>query len=138
VDGFHPLNIGALCMKGRDPLFVPCTPKGCIELLDRMGVEMKGKHAVVLGRSNIVGMPAALLLLKRDATVSIVHSRTVNPEAEVRRADILIACCGQAQIVSHAATLCFPGVPCISLSFPAFACNCSSPVADITFPARRK
>jgi len=99
VDGFHPLNIGALCMKGRDPLFVPCTPKGCIELLDRMGVEMKGKHAVVLGRSNIVGMPAALLLLKRDATVSIVHSRTVNPEAEVRRADILISCCGQAQIV---------------------------------------
>uniref|UniRef100_A0A7S0WZ01 Methenyltetrahydrofolate cyclohydrolase n=2 Tax=Pyramimonas obovata TaxID=1411642 RepID=A0A7S0WZ01_9CHLO len=99
VDGFHPLNIGALSMKGREPLFVPCTPKGCIELLDRSGVSMKGKHAVVLGRSNIVGMPAAMLLLKRDATVSIVHSRTVNPEAEVKRADIIIACCGQTQIV---------------------------------------
>ncbi|RRT66238.1 hypothetical protein B296_00033763 [Ensete ventricosum] len=62
VDGFHPLNIGRLAMQGRDPLFVPCTPKGCMELLYRHGVEIKGKRAVVIGRSNIVGMPAALLL----------------------------------------------------------------------------
>lgn len=62
VDGFHPLNIGRLAMRGRDPLFVPCTPKGCIELLHRYGVPIKGKRAVVIGRSNIVGMPAALLL----------------------------------------------------------------------------
>lgn len=62
VDGFHPLNIGRLAMRGREPLFVPCTPKGCIELLHRSGVEIKGKRAVVIGRSNIVGMPAALLL----------------------------------------------------------------------------
>ena len=62
VDGFHPLNIGRLAMRGRDPLFVPCTPKGCIELLHRYGVDIKGKRAVVIGRSNIVGMPAALLL----------------------------------------------------------------------------
>lgn len=62
VDGFHPLNIGRLAMRGREPLFVPCTPKGCMELLHRYGVEIKGKRAVVIGRSNIVGMPAALLL----------------------------------------------------------------------------
>ena len=62
VDGFHPLNIGRLAMWGREPLFVPCTPKGCIELLHRYGIEIKGKRAVVIGRSNIVGMPAALLL----------------------------------------------------------------------------
>lgn len=62
VDGFHPLNIGRLAMQGRYPLFVPCTPKGCMELLYRYGVEIKGKRAVVIGRSNIVGMPAALLL----------------------------------------------------------------------------
>lgn len=62
VDGFHPLNIGRLAMRGREPLFVPCTPKGCIELLHRYNVDIKGKNAVVIGRSNIVGMPAALLL----------------------------------------------------------------------------
>ena len=59
VDGLHPLNIGRLSMKRREPLFVPCTPKGCIELLDRTGVEIEGRHAVVLGRSNIVGLPVA-------------------------------------------------------------------------------
>ena len=63
VDGFHPLNIGRLAMRGREPLFVPCTPKGCIELLHRCDVDIKGKQAVVIGRSNIVGMPVALLLL---------------------------------------------------------------------------
>ena len=65
VDGFHPLNIGRLAMRDREPLFVPCTPKGCIELLHRYGVVIKGKRAVVIGRSNIVGMPAALLLQVR-------------------------------------------------------------------------
>lgn len=62
VDGFHPLNIGCLAMRDREPLFVPCTPKGCIELLHRYGISIRGKRAVVIGRSNIVGMPAALLL----------------------------------------------------------------------------
>ena len=76
VDGFHPENIGKLCMKGRSPLFVPCTPMGCMVLLERCGVEIKGKRAVVVGRSNIVGLPAAMLLNERDATVTIVHSRT--------------------------------------------------------------
>ncbi|XVF80029.1 hypothetical protein PTKIN_Ptkin15bG0037600 [Pterospermum kingtungense] len=89
VDGFHPLNIGRLAMRGRESLFVPCTPKGCIELLHRYGVNIKGKRAVVIGRSNIVGMPAALLLQREDATVSIVHSRTKNPEEITRQADMV-------------------------------------------------
>ncbi|KAF8027023.1 hypothetical protein BT93_E0059 [Corymbia citriodora subsp. variegata] len=99
VDGFHPLNIGRLAMRGREPLFVPCTPKGCIELLHRYGVGIKGKRAVVIGRSNIVGMPAALLLQREDATISIVHSRTQNPEEITREADIIIAAVGQANMV---------------------------------------
>eukprot|EP00171_Calliarthron_tuberculosum_P011005 IDg11005t1 len=95
VDGFHPLNIGRLCMSGRTPpLFVPCTPKGCIELLDRYGVSIEGKNAVVLGRSNIVGLPVAMLLMHRNATVTICHSRTQNVENKVREADIVIAACG--------------------------------------------
>ncbi|CDP08853.1 unnamed protein product [Coffea canephora] len=99
VDGFHPLNIGRLAMRDREPLFVPCTPKGCIELLHRYGVVIKGKRAVVIGRSNIVGMPAALLLQREDATVSVVHSRTKNPEEFTREADIIISAVGQANMV---------------------------------------
>ncbi|XP_058738875.1 bifunctional protein FolD 2 [Vicia villosa] len=99
VDGFHPLNIGKLAMKGRDPLFLPCTPKGCLELLSRSGVSIKGKKAVVVGRSNIVGLPASLLLLKADATVTIVHSHTSQPENIVREADIVIAAAGQAKMI---------------------------------------
>lgn len=99
VDGFHPLNIGRLSMKGRSPLFVPCTPKGCIELLDRMGVEIQGKNAVVLGRSNIVGLPVAMLLLHRNATLTICHSRTKNMPDVIRQADILIAAVGRAEMV---------------------------------------
>ncbi|KAG7558088.1 Tetrahydrofolate dehydrogenase/cyclohydrolase catalytic domain [Arabidopsis suecica] len=99
VDGFHPLNIGRLAMRGREPLFVPCTPKGCIELLHRYNIEIKGKKAVVIGRSNIVGMPAALLLQREDATVSIIHSRTKNPEEITRQADILISAVGKPNMV---------------------------------------
>jgi 5,10-methylene-tetrahydrofolate dehydrogenase/methenyl tetrahydrofolate cyclohydrolase len=99
VDGFHPLNIGRLSMKRRDPLFVPCTPKGCIELLDRMGVEIEGKEAVVLGRSNIVGLPLAMLLLHRNATLTICHSRTKDLPSVVRKADILMAAVGRAEMV---------------------------------------
>jgi 5,10-methylene-tetrahydrofolate dehydrogenase/methenyl tetrahydrofolate cyclohydrolase len=99
VDGFHPINIGRLSMKRRDPLFVPCTPKGCIELLDRTGVEIEGKRAVVLGRSNIVGLPVAMLLLHRNATLTICHSRTKNLPDVVRGADILIAAVGRAEMV---------------------------------------
>jgi len=99
VDGFHPINIGRLSMKRREPLFVPCTPKGCIELLDRTGVKIEGKHAVVLGRSNIVGLPVAMLLLHRNATVTICHSYTQYLPGRVVDADILIAAVGRAEIV---------------------------------------
>ena len=99
VDGFHPLNIGRLAQKGRDPLFVPCTPYGCIYLLEKMGVRMDGANAVVLGRSNIVGMPAALLLVRKNATVTICHSRTRDLPGVVRQADILIAAIGRAEMV---------------------------------------
>ena len=86
-------------MKRREPLFVPCTPKGCIELLDRTGVEIEGRHAVVLGRSNIVGLPVAMLLLHRNATLTMCHSRTQNLADVVRGADILIAAVGRAEMV---------------------------------------
>jgi 5,10-methylene-tetrahydrofolate dehydrogenase/methenyl tetrahydrofolate cyclohydrolase len=99
VDGFHPLNIGNLAMKGREPMAVPCTPKGCIELLDRSGVEISGKNAVVLGRSNIVGIPVAMLLLARNATVTIVHSRTADIPAVVSQADIVVAAVGRPRMV---------------------------------------
>lgn len=99
VDGFHPANIGALAMRGRDPLYVSCTPKGCIELLERSGVKIAGARAVVVGRSNIVGLPAACLLMKKDATVTIVHSRTRDAADIVRQADIVIAAAGSAEMV---------------------------------------
>ena len=91
VDGFHPLNIGALAMKGHEPEFSPCTPSGVVELIDRSGTTIEGAHAVVLGRSNIVGMPVALLLIARNATVTVCHSRTQNLKDITRNADILVA-----------------------------------------------
>ncbi len=99
VDGFHPLNIGRLAQKGRAPLFLPATPAGCIELLVRSGVQIEGANAVVLGRSNIVGMPVALLLVDRNATVTICHSRTKDLPGLIRTADILIAAVGRPQMV---------------------------------------
>jgi len=99
VDGFHPINIGRLAQKGRDPLFVPCTPYGCIYMLEKLGVKLDGTNAVVLGRSNIVGMPVALLLVRANATVTICHSRTKNLPDVVRSADVLIAAVGRAEMV---------------------------------------
>lgn len=99
VDGFSPINIGRLAQKGREPLFVPCTPFGCIYLLDQAGVKIEGANAVVLGRSNIVGMPAALLLVGRNATVTICHSKTRDIAGAVRQADILIAAIGKLEMV---------------------------------------
>jgi len=99
VDGFSPLNIGRLAQKGREPLFVPCTPYGCIYLLKEAGVKISGANAVVLGRSNIVGMPAALLLIKENATVTVVHSKTKDIPSVMRDADIIIAAIGRAQMV---------------------------------------
>jgi 5,10-methylene-tetrahydrofolate dehydrogenase/methenyl tetrahydrofolate cyclohydrolase len=99
VDGFHPVNIGRLAQKGRESLFVPCTPSGCIYLLEKAGATLEGAEAVVLGRSNIVGMPVALLLVERNATVTICHSRTKDLPAVCRRADVLIAAVGRPEMV---------------------------------------
>ena len=99
VDGFSPINLGRLAQKGREPLFVPCTPYGCIYLLKEAGVKIAGANAVVLGRSNIVGMPAALLLIKENATVTVVHSKTKDIPAVLREADIVIAAIGRTQMV---------------------------------------
>ena len=99
VDGFHPMNIGRLAQKGREPLFVPCTQFGCMVLMEETGIQLEGANAVVLGRSNIVGMPVALLLVRANATVTICHSRTRNLADVVRSADILVAAIGKAEMV---------------------------------------
>jgi methylenetetrahydrofolate dehydrogenase (NADP+) / methenyltetrahydrofolate cyclohydrolase len=99
VDGFHPVNIGRLAQKGRDPLFVPCTPAGVIYMLEQTLPKLEGVNAVVLGRSNIVGMPVSLLLVRANATVTICHSRTRNLPDVVRSADVLVAAVGRAEMV---------------------------------------
>lgn len=98
VDGFHPLNVGALVSRS-DPLFIPCTPKACIELLLRSGVEIKGKNAVVIGRSLVVGTPVFHLLTHHDATVTLCHSKTPDIASIVKRADIVIVAIGKARFV---------------------------------------
>ena len=95
VDGFHPENTGLLAMKGREPLFTPATPTGCMVLLREAGATLEGANAVVLGRSNIVGMPVALMLMKANATVTVCHSRTKDLPGVVRGADVLIAAIGR-------------------------------------------
>ncbi len=98
VDGFHPLSIGRL-VEG-DPMFVPCTPKGIIHLIDSTGQDISGKRAVIIGRSNIVGKPVAMLLLHRHATVTICHSRTKDLPGVVREADIIVAAIGKPHFVT--------------------------------------
>jgi methylenetetrahydrofolate dehydrogenase (NADP+)/methenyltetrahydrofolate cyclohydrolase len=98
VDGFHPVNVGKL-VQGRAAL-KPCTPTGIIELLDRSGIQIGGRHAVVIGRSEIVGKPMAMLLLQRDATVTICHSKTPDLRAVARTADILVAAIGRPGFVT--------------------------------------
>jgi methylenetetrahydrofolate dehydrogenase (NADP+)/methenyltetrahydrofolate cyclohydrolase len=98
VDGFHEANLGAL-MAGR-PGVVPCTPLGCMRLIEHAGMQIAGRHAVVIGRSNIVGKPVAMLLLQKDATVTICHSKTPSIEAITKQADILVAAVGRAKLVT--------------------------------------
>lgn len=98
VDGFHPQSVGALCIG--QPGFVSCTPAGIIQLLKRTGVEIAGKECVILGRSNIVGKPMALLMLRENATVTVAHSRTPNLKEVTKRADILIVAVGKAKMVT--------------------------------------
>ncbi|OGX60758.1 MAG: bifunctional 5,10-methylene-tetrahydrofolate dehydrogenase/5,10-methylene-tetrahydrofolate cyclohydrolase [Paenibacillus sp. RIFOXYA1_FULL_44_5] len=99
VDGFHPVSVGNLVIGA--PSFLPCTPAGVIEILKREGVEISGKHAVIIGRSNIVGKPMAFLLLRENATVTICHSRTKNMEEIAKQADILVAAVGKAKLVNR-------------------------------------
>ena len=97
VDGFHPENVGLLMIG--EPRFRPCTPYGIIKLLESIGCQVKGKHAVIIGRSMIVGKPVAAMLLHRHATVTICHSRTKNIEKIVKEADILVAAVGKPKFV---------------------------------------
>ena len=99
VDGFHVRNIGNLAMSGRTPYFVPCTPLGCFELLKRYNITIEGKHVVVVGKSNIVGLPMALLLLKNQATVTICHSETKDIEKHLKMADIVVSACGCPRMI---------------------------------------
>lgn len=98
VDGFHPLNVAALWQK--QPCVLPCTPKGIIKMLKTAGVEIKGKRAVVIGRSNIVGLPVAKLLLDENATVTIAHSKTADLPSVTREADILVVAIGRPRFVT--------------------------------------
>ena len=100
IDGFHPQNVGALALGQHR--FVPCTPAGIVKMLDDEGIPVEGKRAVVIGRSNIVGKPMALLLLERNATVTICHSRTPDLAAVTREADILVAAAGKPLLVTAA------------------------------------
>ncbi|MEW5947213.1 MAG: bifunctional methylenetetrahydrofolate dehydrogenase/methenyltetrahydrofolate cyclohydrolase FolD [bacterium] len=105
VDGFHPVNVGKfLTIKFYEDimnmdLFLPCTPYGCMELLDRTGVDVNGRNAVVIGRSNIVGKPVAMLLMSKNATVTVCHSRTRDLPGVVRGADVVVAAIGRAEYV---------------------------------------
>ena len=111
VDGFHPVNAGLL-LQGR-PALPPCTPSGVMALLEREGIAVAGRHAVVVGRSEIVGKPAAVLLLQRDATVTICHSRTVDLASVTRQADILIAAVGRPGFID--ASMVKPGAVVIDV-----------------------
>jgi 5,10-methylene-tetrahydrofolate dehydrogenase/methenyl tetrahydrofolate cyclohydrolase len=119
VDGFHPINIGRLAMKGREPEFIPATPYGCMVLLQEAekilpGFKISGSNAVVCGRSNIVGMPMSLLLVKADATVTIAHSRTTNLADIIRNADIVIGAMGRAEMIKGEWLK--PGAVCIDVA----------------------
>ena len=98
VDGFHPMNVGALCIGKKG--FVSCTPAGVIQLLKRSGISVSGKECVVVGRSNIVGKPMALLLLRENGTVTVAHSRTEDLKAVTRRADILVVAVGKPLMIT--------------------------------------
>ena len=101
ADGFHPLNVGKLSIssKNNENLLIPCTPYGCLIMLKGLNIDLKGKHAIVIGRSNIVGKPMAQLLLQESCTVTIAHSKTVNLPELCNEADILVAAVGRPEIV---------------------------------------
>jgi methylenetetrahydrofolate dehydrogenase (NADP+)/methenyltetrahydrofolate cyclohydrolase len=113
VDGFHPINAG-LVAQGLPGGVEPCTPAGIIELLDRAGVQIEGADAVVVGRSNLVGRPTAFLLLRRNATVTVCHTRTRDLGKHTRHADILVAAAGKANLIS--ADMIKPGAAVVDVS----------------------
>ncbi|MGE0455739.1 MAG: bifunctional methylenetetrahydrofolate dehydrogenase/methenyltetrahydrofolate cyclohydrolase FolD [Vicinamibacteria bacterium] len=152
ADGFHPTNVGLLVQKR--PRFVACTPAGVMELLRRSGIEVKGRRAVVVGRSDIVGKPMAMLLLHADATVTVAHSRTPDLPGVCRQADILVAAVGCAGLVR--ADYVKPGAVVVDVGMnrihtpeeaqdllsperlPAFEKNGSALVGDVHFPSVRE
>lgn len=99
VDGFHPASVGAMCI-GEDG-FLPCTPAGIIQLLKRSGIQIMGRECVIVGRSNIVGKPMALLLLREDATVTVAHSKTSDLKKVTKRADILVVAVGKPKFITR-------------------------------------
>jgi methylenetetrahydrofolate dehydrogenase (NADP+)/methenyltetrahydrofolate cyclohydrolase len=132
VDGFHAENLGAL-VAGRAKL-IPCTPAGILRLLDHAAIPIAGRHAVVIGRSTIVGKPAALLLLQRDATVTICHSKTQDLDAQARRADILVVAAGRPKLVG--ADMVKPGACVIDVGTHRLPDG--SLVGDVDFAAARE
>ena len=129
VDGFHPVNVGYLSIGA--PGLRPCTPAGCIRMLEYAGIRMEGAHAVIIGRSNIVGKPMAMLLLERHATVTLCHSRTENLAAITREADILVAAVGQPHFVT--ADMVKPGATVIDVGINRIAPK--KLVGDVDFEA---
>ena len=129
VDGFHPVNVGYLSIGALG--LRPCTPAGCIRMLEYAGIRMEGAHAVIIGRSNIVGKPMAMLLLERHATVTLCHSRTENLAAITREADILVAAVGQPHFVT--ADMVKPGATVIDVGINRIAPK--KLVGDVDFAA---
>ena len=101
VDGFHPYNMGNLAINRLDYCIIPCTPEGCIKLLDSYNIEIEGKHVVVIGKSNVVGLPLSLLFMHREATVSVCHYKTQNIKTITKLADILVVACGQPKMINR-------------------------------------
>ena len=132
VDGFHPVNVGHLSIGA--PGLRPCTPAGCIRMLEYAGIRMEGAHAVIIGRSNIVGKPMAMLLLERHATVTLCHSRTEHLAEITRSADILVAAVGQPHFVT--ADMVKPGVTVIDVGINRIAPK--KLVGDVDFEAVEK
>ena len=129
VDGFHPVNVGNLVIGS--PALVPCTPAGCIEMLDLAGIEIDGKRAVIIGRSNIVGKPMLHLLMSRNATVTVCHSHTKNLPEVTREADILVAAIGKPKFVT--ADMIKPGAVVIDVGINRIAPK--KLVGDVDFDA---
>ncbi len=129
VDGFHPVNVGKLVTGS--PALVPCTPAGCIEMLDLAGIEIDGKRAVIIGRSNIVGKPMLHLLMARNATVTVCHSHTKNLPKVTREADILVAAMGKPKFVT--ADMIKPGAVVIDVGINRIAPK--KLVGDVDFDA---